>query len=1676
MLIAALLTLPLTFFTGGRLAPEGDSIWLEAESYASSNLKPNVAGWGETSLLSEGKWLMVSIEADKVDKTLPSEGGKLLYEFNTGQAGPHEIWNRIGYEFVRSPFQWRVDNEPWKTVDPGTLTADMMEFSTWTEVAWLELGSIDLGVGKHQLEIRLAATKDAKGQTERVLYGSDVLYVTSGHFLPNGVRKPGTDSQTVADKEAAALHFKVSEAVVAKRQVIPLSGLWEITRDDEQLPKEVAVPIEHRPENPIWSAIAVPGDKNTLRPDLKMAHRIWYRTHIDVPANQIGRTFRLTFNQNSLNTTVYVNDQLCGFNKNPFVKWDCDISKVIKPGSNEVWVGIRDAWYGFSSNPHDPMKLRKNFAIPLANQRMGFLDLAYPVWSNFASGMLVTPSLTVAGSTTVSDVFVKPSVSTKSLGCDVTVRDNSGNGASGEIRVEALEPKTGEVAKVISTEPFALSSNQEKVFSIRGAWENPKLWWPDEGKMYVLRTTILEAGKAIDECETPFGFREWTQDGYKLKLNGIVWHGWAELTQGNSPEEYLANYRAHHQRFARMAGAGQNGGVKWLGMPYDEALDWCDKNGVVLRRNGPLDGEAIGYFAIETDPDLKALYKTEIKQQLLDNVRDQMVAQVKGERNHPSVNIWSIENEWIYINCINLYGNLMDEFEADMAKTSAAIQTVDPTRLVMTDGGGAGKANLMPIHGDHYVYTGEPNDYPAKAYEDFPEGGGRGRWSWDKKRPRYLGEDYFASGINPADYAFIQGEGAFQGKTEANQGIAQVQRMLTEGYRWNGTYTAWHLWLGDEGAQFGKYVPNSPRAVLIREYDSAFPSGKTIKRTIKILNDSFTDDPLEFRYDLSFHGKSVASGVSVYTIPAGSSQNGLLTLPMPQTGSRLEGDLTLTLRVNHQEVFRDVKPISVLPHPTLAPTAKLAASGGPHEVAVFDPSGVIGPFLKASGVQFQSLSSLGSLPSDAKVLVVGKGGITPEESTQSRLAAYALDGHRIIVLEQNTPLKYQATPAEMEPATNQGAFAFAEDLSNPVFGGLTQSDFVGWGTHGLVYQDAYRKPTKGAKSLIEVSSRLGNSALVEVPIGKGLLLLSQLTIEENLVNGIVPQRLLLNLIHYALTYQLEYRPVASFTNTDAIFSSVLDQIGLKHEAMPSVMDAISPSLPRIAIIEATPANLHILASALPSVKAFTSAGGTIVLHGLKPEGLADFNQIVGVDHMIRPFRREKTSFAIPKSPLSSGLSLGDVVMLSSEHMFDFNSDMFVASDIFSNVVDVDDVAGFAKLPNDYLYNTTNGFVSSDGWKYIFSFDLKNQKPEYLMEFPKARSFKELTWVGNGFYHKVTKISLTFDGKETRTFDVQPNTDPQVLNITPAVVAKNIELKLVDWTKDAGIGDVVGIDNIKMKIDRPASFSKQVRSVLNVGGIVEYPQGKGGVVLCNLLFKQTEEVPENGLKKRRILAAILHNLKATFAAERTVVAGAKLDYVSIDISKKANQYRNERGWFGDKQYTFTDLPSGHQIFAGVPFTIYDFPTSPVPTAIMLGGDGVPNRLEKSVAGIKVGMKASALFFLQAARIDQRRNDQEVREGKHNELAKYVIHYADGSQVSVPILAEIDVDDYHQRDPRNISGAQIAWRKPFVGGELSGVAYSKQWNNPKPNTEITTVDLVYGAQPVGVPVLLAITAVK
>src|SRR6185312_5962742 len=300
------------------------------------------------------------------------------------------------------------------------------------------------------------------------LYSSDALCIHPGSFHPDGKTRPGEDGRDARDRQASSTVFRLptipSDGRVA---ALPLGGLWEICRDDERLPGEVAAPIASLPALPHWKGIAVPGDKNILRPDLLFAHRLWYRTRVEVPADEVGRSWSLVFPQNSLNTTVFVNGTYCGFGKNPFARFQVDVTAAIKPGVNEVWVGIRDAWYGFTANPDDPMKLRRTFNLPRKFlQGSGFQDLDYPVWASPQSGILSTPSLVAGGPIYAEDVFIKTSVKSKSLAAEVSLANTTGDEMAGEVRAEAVDEATGAVTRAFPARPFRLAPKSRQAVEV----------------------------------------------------------------------------------------------------------------------------------------------------------------------------------------------------------------------------------------------------------------------------------------------------------------------------------------------------------------------------------------------------------------------------------------------------------------------------------------------------------------------------------------------------------------------------------------------------------------------------------------------------------------------------------------------------------------------------------------------------------------------------------------------------------------------------------------------------------------------------------------------------------------------------------------------------------------------------------------------------------------------------------------------------------------------------------------------------------------------------------------------------------------------------------------------------------------------------------------------------------
>jgi hypothetical protein len=1675
-------------------------VWLEGERPDYGNYECSKHGWGNQQYLSEGAWLSLSIPAEVVEAAVPPDGILIAYRFETLRPGPYEVWNRIGYEFVRSGFSWAIDDRPWQEVTPDMLTTDLMDVARWCEVAWLKMGQVELAAGPHVLAIRHALRRDEEtGAAQRILYASDALCLFAGAFRPNGRHRPDAAWQDDADLAAAEHVFSIpAQPTETERIVTPLLGTWQMARADEQVVEDRLGPIPQLPDaqDLFWRAVTVPGDRGAVRPEWTFCHRYFYRTRLDVPRELSGRSFVLRFPSTNMIATVFVNGLMCGWNKTPMTAWECDVTAAVRPGEvNELWVGLKDTYYAVAGDT------RRAFNVPrdmLGNQGVSHrLDM--PVWNAHANGILDVPELVVAGPAYVSDVFAVPSVAKGKLGLEVTVRNPAAQPVEVRIQSEVVPLFGGPGAAdraVLTFGPVTATvpaGGRETVTTVQ-AWGAPVLWWPDEPRQYEVVTRVTVAGRPADSVRTKFGFREWGWDGAMFTLNGVPWQMRADTSSPRgTPEKQVAEWKRRGQTMMRLwrHGYGDNDTRRYL--------DAMDQLGMPVRRSGILDGQMAGYGLVEdTEEDGRRTRRA--KEALFDNWAQQVEAWVRAERNHPSIFVWSLENEVVYINSINF--GTVDLVAPEVSRVARAVMDLDPTRPVMIDGGRALPDNSLPINGCHY---NDPawRELPDAAYtmDYLRDGKFHEPWPLRPDAPVFLGEAFFAAGSKPAAFSQVMGEEAFLGREAARPGVGLVARMCSEGYRWQGL-AAFHYWFGDGTSDGAHYTAWRPVCVLCREWDWTFAAGAEVTRTLKILNGTRHPDPVTARWDLRLNGQSVASGVGDALVEPGGAKQVGISFRVPQVTDGSKGEFILTCEHRGKEVFRDAKPVHVI-DPDGAPAPTFAEG----ELAVWDPYGSAAARLLRHGVAFAEISGPEEIPASAQVLVVGRDALEAGDASDRRWRDLAAAGLRILVLEQRSPLDRSALSADLEPTERTGRIAFPEDMTHAVFGGLSASDFFTWSGDHIVYRNAYAKASSGAKSLVQCDQDLGYSALSECPAGDGLVMVCQMPIGRKLASSPTAQRLFDNMVNYCAAYAPVRRRTVAVGPAGEGVDRLLTDVRVLHDRVDDLLSALSSGEHEIVLAQAEPEALRALADAPGVVADFTGRGGWLMLVGLTPDGLAQFNRVVGVDHLIRPFEMERVTFAPRRDPLTAGLTVRDIVMESGRRIYDWAGDQFMSGDAFTYIVDYDDIAPFCQFPppaywNDpdaepggdrWPRNMVNGFSSADSWRYVFSIHLADDDPaSWTLALPRKETVTGLSIIPNAIYHRVTKLRLVFDGDETTEveLDLQPTGERQDFEFEGRP-AERIYLELAEWD-GSGSQDVVGVDNLWIHVERTDEFRDRVVPLLNIGGLVKYPVGPGGVLLNQLRTFGDESVPVNTEKKRTITAALLRNLGAVFGPGGEVApeapeqpaqppaeqeAARVLRYDQIDLGNLCNSLLagGENAWFRSPDgRDMAHFPRGENRFLGVPFTVRDFTTSPLPSCIILGGRTAAGDLDRQVTGIPVGQHADALFFLHTC---NRYADANPQEDPFPAAFRYTIHYEDDGTAVLPVRLGLEVDHWVQTSPRELRRAMLAWTSPFPGDESGEKAtvYWTRWDNPKPDVPVVSIDLSYGryGDRFAMPALLAVT---
>lgn len=281
--------------------------------------------------------------------------------------------------------------------------------------------------------------------------------------------------------------------------------------------------------------------------------------------------------------------------------------------------------------------------------------------------------------------------------------------------------------------------------TFRLGWEDAKYWNPEQPFLYSLELVLLDSERVIDRVEQPFGFREiWTEgsqfilNGTPINLRGDSWHFQGAIQQ---TQEYVRTW------YGMCKEAGVNC-VRLHAAPHPTYyLDIADEMGMLI-----VDETAI-YGSSKSMPADHPAY--------IANCTAHVRRLVERDRNHPSIILWSLQNEMRWVDG-------RDIFKQHMPSMMNLIRELDPTRPIIAEGDN----RLLPqelteVESRHYNIDGTID-------------------AWDRKAPLVFGEHGGWWYVCPQNSSMYVGLAAYRNTDECIRGLAEKERMFVEYARRQG--------------------------------------------------------------------------------------------------------------------------------------------------------------------------------------------------------------------------------------------------------------------------------------------------------------------------------------------------------------------------------------------------------------------------------------------------------------------------------------------------------------------------------------------------------------------------------------------------------------------------------------------------------------------------------------------------------------------------------------------------------------------------------------------------------------------------------------------------------------------------------------------------------------------------
>jgi len=999
-----------------------------------------------------------------------------------------------------------------------------------------------------------------------------------------------------------------------RRELILEDAQWEHLPVSELTDETPADDAKWRSGPKRWGGLWVGGGLNWPTFFEKDTVAVWLRCSFEAPAWLTGDRFELYFGELGFLATVYLNGQpLHKPTAGPNIPLTVDATAAFRPGQpNILHIRLED---------ERPTLTPKGEGLAYGGRTVWPRSA---IWGGM--GCFQEVRLRTYPKASVSDLFVIPSVTDSQLGLRVDLRNDGDKARKLQLAHEVVDA-SGKVVLKIAPKPVDLAAGKSSTIEQTQPWADPILWWHDAPYLYRLRTLLLDKeGEPVDQFDTRFGFREFRADGIHLQFNGrrLKSRLFSQVGHINSFEGWstsLINWR----NAAEKAGhAGPHYERMHLIIPNRALLDAADELGILLEIEAPL-----GSLVTNTS-----------KQETWDNYAGMIERMFRRDKNRPSVVVWSIDNEVLI--CTNTAPTCYGINQQGLVNIARQLQTLDPTRLIVSNGGGDidGTWNTINLHYPRSWFNW--HDLPNSAFwlkfgkRDMPTSSDLWpyRVNWDSPKPIFLGESgLYVTAEVPHDMASLAGDAGYRTMFDAGGDRwslrsvdDQANAMHVEGFRDSEVAMPSTVLGGTGGA--ASDLAHIPVRSFVRQRDRTFFGGDTVTRNVNLHHDLMKPAKVTFAWTLSADGNVIAGREQTWSMVPGELKRLIIELPIPEVAKLTPLKFEHRVLRDDKQMFSEVIDYSAFPR-------KKISIDRPGALGVLDSAGKTVIALKQHDLEFVQLDTLDAGAnqklSDLRCLIIGQGSLdeADAEPVRSSLLPFARDGGVVICLQQKKEALQGWVPLEglKAHAGRQTTISWPRAPHHPVLSGITTSMLRWWRGDNIVSRHDLRKPTTwGYRTLVDSAGRGGMrwTSVVEVPHGRGAIVLCQMNLIDKLDVEPVAHLLLQNLLTYGVTRKpQELDAIHLAAEPEGPLRKRLDALGV-----PFSDDTQSPVL----IADAGAAELG-----ADQVKAHLDAGKTVLLVGLTEANLSNWASLLPDDAKL-----EKTDalFAAGKHdhPLLAGVS------------------------------------------------------------------------------------------------------------------------------------------------------------------------------------------------------------------------------------------------------------------------------------------------------------------------------------------------------------------------------------------------------------------------------------------------------